>query len=523
MITISEMRQAVPGLGNLPDGEFVRTIHQKLYSEIPYKDFLRNVDFREKSTDPTEGMSGIDTARAGAGKFFYDVGRGVSQRLGDRTPQQVDEQEAIDAPLMKTTGGKVGYGGAAIASTLPLMFAPGANTAAGSAAYGALTGGVMPTGANESAGINAALGAGMGVGGHAVGRLISGAPMLTNTNNPARQNLVDLATQKYNIDIPASTRAGSKPLAYAESQIAQLPGGGAMQSALQRPHEQLAERIMQQAGGAGLATTSGLQAAKQSTQKGYQNIWRGQDVAVDGQLATELDAAWKAAKKTLSRADQRIVRAQIDNIWDKVQPLKKGSPQLVIDGDVYQTALRGDIAKAMPESGPLMNILKDVRKAIDGAANRSIGPSSSLALKDLNREYAIQKAIAPLIPAAEARGGTFTPSGLLGPLGQFSGDVGELARIGPLLREPPNSGTISRGLISAGVLGLPSVATGSVVPAAAGLLANFGASRALSNPVVQKYLANGFGSLTRAEQELIGNLIKSGALSTAVTANAGQQ
>lgn len=525
MITVNEMRDLMPEYKSLPEGEFVRAVHKKLYSDVPYQDFLKQVDFSQK-VDPTADMSTTDKLRAGAGKFMYDVGRGVSQRLGGMTPQQVDQANALDAPLMNTGAGMAGYAGGALATSLPLAMLPGANTALGSIGYGALSGAAMPTGANESPEMNTLMGGGAGLLGVGLGKVLSGAAPLANRNNPATQNLVDLATTKYGIDLPASTRTGNKTLSYLESQSAQLPGGGSMQQAIRKPQEQLAEQVMRQAGGQGTATQATLDAAKASTQKGYQNIWSGATVGVDAQLGVDLDKAWKSAQRMLSDKDAQIVRNQIDNIWDKAQAVKGSKTALEIPGDVYQMGLRPELRNSMPADGPLKHALSQVQKALDGAANRSLGKSGSTVVKDLNREYAIQKAIGPLIPAAEARGGTFTPSGLLGPLGQFSGDVGELAKIGPLLREPPNSGTVTRGIMAGGLLGLPGMAAGGLPGAAAALAvpyaANVGASRLLSSPAVQKYLSQGFGSLTDAEKRLVQIAVQSGALSTPASVNAMQ-
>jgi len=460
--------------------------------------------------DPAEGMSEIDKVRAGWGKFIMENVTGVRQRLGSATTQDVEEMHARDRPLMETTAGKAGYYGSALGHGAAAGLIPGVNTLAGSTALGAGFGLAQPTTRYEDPAANMIRSAGFGAIGQMAGRVASGAPIVTNRNPPATQNLVDLATKKYGIDLPTSVRAGSPRAGYVESQLATLPGGGAMQTALTRPQEQLAQAVMREAGAAGPATSETLRLAQEATKKGYQNIWRGQNVAIDGTFTTELSAAWSKAQRMLPKADQRVVRAQINNIWDKAAP---ASPtQMVIPGDVYQMMLRGEIRSAMPAQGPLRTALKDVMKALDGAANRSVGKSGGAALKDLNTEYAIQKELANLIPAAESRGGRFTPSGLLPRVGQFPGNISELAKIGPLLREPPQSGTATRAIVSGALLGGPAFLAGGALTAAAGLAAPFGASQLLSRPWMQRYLAEGFGSISPMQRELITTGTRAGAL-----------
>ena len=98
-----------------------------------------------KPVDPTEGMSGLQRGLAGAGKAITDLGRGVGERMGIVSPEEVAEANRRDQPLMNTTAGAVGNVAGKVATALPSMMVPGANTVLGSAALGGLYGAAEPT------------------------------------------------------------------------------------------------------------------------------------------------------------------------------------------------------------------------------------------------------------------------------------------------------------------------------------------------------------------------------------------
>lgn len=502
----------------LPDGTVVTgvpegTSRHEVYARVAMAGGGAHFLDPKDIPDPAQGMGTLEKVRAGWGKFLSDTAQGVSQRLGGATTADVEATRRRDAPLMSTTAGQVGYGASAIGHGVATAVIPGAMTLKGATAIGSGLGAAIPTGEMEDPLANVIKGGLFGLGGQAAGKVLSGAPLLKNNLNPTQQALVDEATGKFGLSLPASARTGNQRMAYVESQLATLPGGGSMQAAIRKPQEQLAELVMEQAGHKGPATAETLKLAQQNTQRGYGNIWRGKTLEIDGQLTTDLSNAWAKAQRMLPADKAQVVRNQIDNIWDKSFPTSQTT--MGISGDVYQAGLRSELRLAgAGKDNPLGHALNDVKKALDKWANRHVGTSEAEALKQLNREYAIQKQIGGLIPAAEARGGTFTPSGLLPAVGDFPGDVGRLAKIGPMLREPPNSGTATRSLISMGVMGGgPLLASGgSLLPAAAGLAAPAVASRTLSAGPVQRYMAQGFGNMTPRQREMIAAAARGGVL-----------
>lgn len=157
-----------------------------------------------KGPDPAEGMSGLDRIRAGFAQSFVNTGEGIKQlateglrnlaggafdsalpegkrvdnpvtRWADRSlaEQQkiIDERRRMDAPLDRTTAGKVGN----IAGNLTQILGPGIalrgtmagrallpTTIGGNALQGATIGAIQPTATGESRTANAAFGGTIG-------------------------------------------------------------------------------------------------------------------------------------------------------------------------------------------------------------------------------------------------------------------------------------------------------------------------------------------------------------------------
>ena len=125
--------------------------------------------------DPTKGMSGPERFAAGAGKAVVDLGRGAGQMLGMVSDEDIAESRRLDAPLMKTAGGKWGNVAGNIAAAVPAAVVPGANTLVGAAAIGSTLGALQPTVEGESRLENTGQGALFGAGGYGAGKLLGAA------------------------------------------------------------------------------------------------------------------------------------------------------------------------------------------------------------------------------------------------------------------------------------------------------------------------------------------------------------
>ncbi|GAC1664570.1 MAG: hypothetical protein PVS3B2_00420 [Candidatus Dormibacteraceae bacterium] len=123
--------------------------------DLARQQFMGQTEFRvapteaeRKAVDPTNDMSAWERGRAGAGKAMSDLGTGVRSMLpasiGGTKPGEVEQFRREDAPLMATTGGRVGNIAGSIGTAIPASLIPGANTVAGAGAVGALYGALQP-------------------------------------------------------------------------------------------------------------------------------------------------------------------------------------------------------------------------------------------------------------------------------------------------------------------------------------------------------------------------------------------
>ena len=128
---------------DVSDGDLVRALHGKFYSDMPYGEFLKHIDFRPPASNPTGEISGLDKFNAGMGLAFTNIGRAGKQMVGMDSDFQRNRAE--DKALTNTGAGLAGNVAGNIAAFAPLALVPGANTVAGAGAIGGITGALQPT------------------------------------------------------------------------------------------------------------------------------------------------------------------------------------------------------------------------------------------------------------------------------------------------------------------------------------------------------------------------------------------
>ena len=492
--------------------------------------------------DPTKGMSALDKLRAGFGKSMVDTYRGVKQMgterirdiasgdvfgvvpsssfgaknavtdWADRSLAQqtgeIDAARARDADLMNTGAGFTGN----VAGQVAQMAVPagGAVTRAGKFAQAALQGGAFsgaqPVATGETRGGNAAQGAAWGVGGQAVastvGRVGKG---LSDKLSPQVLEVYRRA-QQAGIPVHFSQLSDSRFVKTLASAVGYLPFSGSGKKAAQQ-QEAFNKALGRSFGADDAAVLSDdvMQAAKQRLGASYDDIYGRNVVKADDELINELAAVEQEAMRNLPPDEARIVKNQIDDILNAAGDA--GMP-----GAQYQ-AFRTDRLMKLEGGNKTFqsNLVGDIRKALDRAAQRSVGPEDAKALAITRRQYRNMKSTERALSQVAGSQGNVRPSALWPIVNQKGGatpEMRELARIGQAIKDPiPDSGTAGR-LLTYGLLG---GAGGSAAMSGNDNLQNIGsllllgatAGRAANSKALANYLARGskpIGGLARLLQ-----------------------
>lgn len=201
-------------------------VKQNLDAGAAPEDILSTI--KSKAPSPTKintkiPSSTVQLLGAGVGKGMVDIGRGVGERLGLVTPEQIAEARKWDQPLMETTPGKIGN---IIGSTVPFMAIPGGagagflGRAGVAAATGAGMGLIQPTVEGESPIVNAGIGAVIGPT-TAVG--LSGAGKIYNAIKSPVMNEIAILSRKYGIRATLGEIKKSPLWQKAETWLEQIP------------------------------------------------------------------------------------------------------------------------------------------------------------------------------------------------------------------------------------------------------------------------------------------------------------
>jgi hypothetical protein len=312
--------------------------------------------------DPTEGMSGLDKFRAGIGKAFVDVGRGVGQLVGAVSRDDVAEARRLDAPLMNTGAGTVGNLAGNVALLAPTAMIPGANTVTGAGVIGATAGLLQPSTSTTETLANVALGGAGGAGGQAIANKIPG--MLQGRVNNAKA-LQGANAQKFQAAQAASKQgyvippADLEPGALSEAVSAFSGKIKTAQVASQR-NQQVTDKLARHA--------IGLKAGDQLDDNVLQ--------AIRNQAAQQGYAPIRAAGTV--QADQTFVKA-LDNIAATQQGAAKSFPGLGENGVVDLVA---KLKQPTFDAGDAIDATRVLREAADKAyrqGDKTLGKASKQA------------------------------------------------------------------------------------------------------------------------------------------------
>jgi len=155
------------------------------------------------------------------------------------------------------------------------------------------------------------------------------------------------------------------------------------------------------------------------------------------------------------------VESAIDGLYAQATT---GPGGVVIPGQAYQ-AFDSTLNSIIKAGGPTSHFVGNVQHAVRDAMDRSITPRDSEAWQTWRRQYGARKTLAPVASRSDI--GEVKPSAVLGAVTNTKvgkeaqaegrrGNLGTLARVGQLMKEPPSSGSAERVTVG-GLLGGASV------------------------------------------------------------------
>jgi hypothetical protein len=457
----------------------------------------------------------VDRFLSGAGKAFFDVGRGVGQLFGKVSREDVEATRQLDAPLMGTKAGVLGNVAGNVAMTSPLFAVPGANTITGSAAIGGGLGLLQPVTGDESRATNAVVGgvAGGGVtaGMKGLGRVVQ--PVRSSPGVADRRALATLDSAGVPTD--AAQRTGSAALQRVKASLSDNPvtvGGQVTQ--IQKQQTAFNRAVLQKIGvQADMADERAMGQAKARIGQVFNDVLDRTSIRFNTADAVKARAIEAQAKRRLGN-DPRI-----SNIIADISDYTKQNAGKV-DGRYYQT-IRQDIAalEREPNIGP---IARDLRETLDDAFQRAASPNDAAALQEARRQWRNMRVIEAAV--AKDGSGNISPSILANQFGQKAnrtvgvygqGDksvlaLARLAKAGKRVipEKLPNSGTTPRAVMQAA---LPAAigaayggyregdATGVLMGAAGGVLAPKLAQKLINSPTGINYLSRGIAPGLRSQ------------------------
>lgn len=417
--------------------------------------------------------------RAGAALDSFRTGTPYADNLLTRQMDTFAAQH--EYPGTATAGNIVG----GVAGTVPAMIAAPAAFGLGGgnllarAGAGALTGAgigaadtAVRTGGDLRATAKGALiGFGAGGAGPVIGRAVGGVSNLLGnatigTLDDETANLAQMA-HLYGIPVNAGQMAeGNSLTRFAGSALDKLPfsGGSAASGAIQTGVNRSVASTIGEA--ADKLTPDVMNAARTRIGGYYNAVAARTNLNVDPQFLQDIHDTLNDASLVLPKSEVEPLIKQAQNIISKIDPNAK-----TISGATYQalTNTGAPLDSLIESQNPnISRYANGLKKALDGALQRSAPQADQDLLNTADRQWASLKTIQPIV--AKAPTGDVNPALLAGAVNRqtgngmafgWGGDLANIARIGQrFLKPPPSSGTAERSLIY-GALGLPGAALGA--------------------------------------------------------------
>lgn len=453
----------------------------------------------------------------------------------DSVRAQVDAKKAMDNGLNDDVFGKLlsGAGQASPMMALPIGYLRAAGAAAPvieGAIAGGLSGFLNPVGTGDSRGMNTALGTALG---GAVPAAWAGVKAAVRPVGEA----LDSARQAVARGIPiSSSDIGPNWLKSVRSVMNDLPIVGSVGNAQDAAKQAAFNKAVGGELGVDAAslTPDVMAGAKKGIASKLDAIWSNNNLQVSPGFYQKLQAL-KAEADTLPAGEGKRLLNWIGDVESKMTPDKNGA--LFIPGDTannLQSSLGREVSGKA--TGYLKDNLDQLRKAIIGEFNASVGPQDAAALAAARGQYKAFKTVEGAMNSAELGIAGRTPgdvpaSLLANAVRKSYGDVAtngassglpELAKLGSrfMVDRVPRTGGSTRALvqnagIGAGMVG--GVAANPIAGSATiggasllnGLLGSPAVARSILSKEPQGLLAAEFSRLPIATQAALQGLLAS--------------
>ncbi len=477
-------------------------------------------------TPPEPGIGhklglGVRNVVEGVAGPLYDLAAKPFQAMGLPVRSMSENLTALGLPEAQTPGER----------TASAIIEPVASTMTGMGIGRALTGAASPivqkvgealTTAPVTQAVAAGVGGGVGqatdsptaglAAGLAVPLLTHGAGIagraVTGGSGGATQAdaaLAQVAKTKYDIPITAPDLSNNSMYRIGADQMSKLPFSGAAPAAAakQAAWQGAIAREMGEPGATSF-TPAVMDQAKTRIGQAFDDVAARTSIppAETAAMLTDMATILPKAAQNLGSQQLDPLTTQLRNIADLV-----GKGNGTITGDAYQALTRSKAPLDLAERSADPNVAHYagmIRDALDDAFVRSAAPADQAALTQAKYQYRIMRTIDPLV--AGSRDGNITPDAFMqkvltasrkfdAPTGGMAytggGNIGELARIGKLMRAAPQTGTADRMIVNAATMGGAGLTALAHNPLAlAAVPATLAANRGLQSYLRSDFLTN---------------------------------
>lgn len=295
------------------------------------------------------------------------------------------------------------------------------------------------------------------------------------------------------IDIPADRLVNSRPLNAAASSLNYIPLSG--RAAVEdKMYGQFNKAIARTIGQDTDNMAQALRNASKDLGAQFDKVLTNNRVKVDPQFMTDLADAANKATNELGKDGASIIGKQVDDIINKAATGE-------IDGQAAYN-IKKTLDRIGNRNSPEAYYARDLKKALMGALNRSLGPDEAAAFAKVRQQYGNMLDLEGLVPNG-AEGG-LSVGRLANMKGIGNKDLQELADIaGQFLKTRENAHGAAQRVVLGGV-GATAAGMGAA-PYVAGAMATGRGANALLKSQAMKNAVLGKPSAPNALQQLLEN------------------